>query len=76
MTNQPVPQQEPTTDSALLAVAETVSDVTMQLRDDIDLVAHVCASHDQALLQLIEEVDRLRVANAQLFIRIRHLERR
>jgi hypothetical protein len=46
MTNQPIPHQEPTLDSALLAIAETVSVVANKLHDDVKLVAHACAVHD------------------------------
>jgi hypothetical protein len=76
MTNQPLPHQEPSTDSALLAVAETVTDVAMQLRGDLDLIAHVCATHDQALLAIMDEVERMRIATAQLYIRLLHIERK
>ncbi len=58
----------PTTDEALTVVAETVTEVAMQLRGDIDLVAHVCASHDQALLAIMDEIEQLRIASAQLFV--------
>jgi hypothetical protein len=53
-----------------------VSEVANKLRGDLDLVAHVCANHDQALLAIMDEVEQLRIANAQLYIRLCHLERR
>ena len=69
--NLEISQQQP-----LDYTVKDATDVTEKLHDDINLVAHSMAIHDQLLLQLIDEIDHLKITNAQLYIRLLHLERK
>jgi hypothetical protein len=76
MTNQPIPHARTDNDEALLEVAETLVSVANKLSDDINCVATACASHDRALLALVDEIEQMRVANAQLYIRLLQIEKK
>lgn len=73
MTRQAITQR---VDDTINVVGDTVFYVSNKLKTDIDLVAQACASHDQILARLVEELVALRTTTTQLQWRIKQLEKR